>query len=109
QPRMRKPSCPEVTTAICGVWREVLVAGHHRGRVKVGRWRAGAQHVDAVEGGFGVDAGVVAAEAKRGAGDHGAEVLAHLVVVDHFPPTAIPMSSAPVCRPAATRSTMGVS
>ena len=34
---------------------EVLVAGDDRGRVEVSAGDAGAHHVDAVEGGFGVD------------------------------------------------------
>ena len=61
---------------------EVLVAFHHRGGVEGVGLDAGAQHVDAVERGFGVDAGGVATVGEGGVGDVAPEVLAHLVLCD---------------------------
>ena len=44
--------------------------------------QAGAQHVDAVQGGFGVDLVGLAGERERLVGDLDGEVFGHLVVVD---------------------------
>ena len=63
---------------------EVLVALDDRGGVEGVGVDAGAQHVDAVQGGLGVDAGLVATVGEGGVGDGGVEVLAHLVFVDHL-------------------------
>src|SRR6185369_5003210 len=54
---------------------EVLVAGDHRGRVEFGGCHVGAQHVDAVEGGFGSDGGVVSLVGEAGVGDPALKVL----------------------------------
>ena len=63
---------------------ESLVAQHH---IVVGEGvggQAGAQHVDAVEGGLGGDGVLVAAEGERVLGDGDGEVLGHLERVDHL-------------------------
>ena len=59
---------------------EVLVAFDDPGGVEGVGVDAGAQHVDAVQVGFGVDAGLVATVGEGGVGDGGVEVLAHLVL-----------------------------
>src|SRR4029077_7171735 len=82
---------------------EVLVAFHHRGGVEALGVDAGAQHVDAVQLGFGVDAGGVAMVG---------EVVSVMVVwkclpILYFPialPTEMPILPAPARVPAATRS-----
>ncbi len=61
---------------------QVLVAGDHRGGVEGVGVDAGAQYVDAVEGGFGGDAVEVTLETEVGVGDLAPEVLAHLVFPD---------------------------
>ena len=63
---------------------EVLVGEYHAGRVQLFGIDAGAQHVDAVEGGFGVDLGLLAFDGQAGVGDGDLEVFADLVVVDLF-------------------------
>src|SRR6185312_5138968 len=63
---------------------ESLVAQHH---IVVGEGvggQAGAQHVDAVEGGLGGDGVLVAAEGERVLGDGDGEVLGHLERVDYL-------------------------
>ena len=57
---------------------ELLVAVHHGGGVEGVGVDAGAQHVDAIQGGLGVDGGLVAVVFEPGVGDREVEVLAHL-------------------------------
>ena len=64
---------------------EVLVGAHHVGAGQGVGGDAGAQHVDAVEGGFGVDAGLVVGEGEVAGADVEEVVLAHLAPVDDLP------------------------
>jgi hypothetical protein len=43
---------------------EVFVGGHHLGRRQTGGRDRGAQHVDAIQGGLGVDLGLCAGEGE---------------------------------------------
>ncbi len=61
---------------------ESLVAQHHIVAFEGVFGQAGAQHVDAVEGGFGGDRVVVGGEGEGVVGDLDGEVFGHLVVVD---------------------------
>ena len=63
---------------------EVLVGGDHGGRVELVRGDGGAQHVEPVEGGFGVDLVLLAGHGQAVIGDGDGEVLAGLVPADHF-------------------------
>ena len=54
------------------------------GRVELVGVNVGAQHVDAVQGGFGGDLVVAAFDGQAGVGDGVVEVLGHLVFVDHL-------------------------
>src|ERR1700687_5719735 len=58
---------------------ESLVAQHHIVAFEGLFGQAGAQHVDAVEGGLGGDRVVVAGERERFVGDGEGEVFGHLV------------------------------
>ena len=57
---------------------ELFVAVSHGGGVEGVGVDAGAQHVDTVQGGLGVDGGLVAVVGEPGVGDGEVEVLAHL-------------------------------
>jgi hypothetical protein len=61
---------------------EVLVGGDDCGGVECVGVQAGAQDVEAVQGCFGVDPGLVAAPAQAGVGDVEDDVLADFVFVD---------------------------
>ena len=87
---------------------EVFVACHHGGGVEGGGLDAGAQHIDTVKGGLGGDRGLVAMVGEAGVGDRGMKVLAHLVFARALP-TALPISPAPLSRPACTRPAIAVS
>src|SRR6185437_2859676 len=63
---------------------EVLVGGDHGGGVELVSGDGGAQHVEPVEGGFGVDLVLLAGDGQAGVGDRDAEVLAGLVCADHL-------------------------
>ncbi len=63
---------------------EVFVGGDGGCGVKCGGGNAGADDVDAVEGGFGGNRVLVAFIGEAGVGDHPGEVFGHLVLVDHF-------------------------
>ena len=64
---------------------EVFVGGHGGWRVEVRGGDGGADDVDAVEGGFGVDVVLVAPPGEGRLADVEDEVLADLPLVDHFP------------------------
>src|SRR5262249_30600808 len=63
---------------------EVLVGADHAGCVQVGGGGGGAQHVDPIERGFGVDLGLTAGDGQAGVGDGDLNVLAGVVLVDHL-------------------------
>jgi hypothetical protein len=70
---------------------EVLVGAHHAGGVQLAGGHGGAQHVEAVQGGFGVDLVLLAGYGQAGIGDGHVEVLGGLVFLliilvfaDHF-------------------------
>ena len=63
---------------------EVFVAQHDLIALKCLVGQAGAQHVDAVEGGLGGDGVLVAGEAERLVGDVQVKVLGHLELVAHL-------------------------
>ena len=64
---------------------EVLVGGDHGGSVQVAGRDRGAEHVEAVQGGFGVDLVLAAGRGQAGVGDSEVEVLGGLVGIDRFP------------------------
>ena len=78
---------------------EVLVGGHHGGAVQFAGGDRGAQDVEPVQGGFGVDLGLPAGHGQAGIGDGEVEVLGGLVLIDHLP-ASTPIVPAPVSRPA---------
>src|SRR4029077_6307819 len=55
---------------------EVLVGGDHGGGVEFARREGGAQHVEPVQGGLGVDLVLLAGDGEAVIGDGDAEVLA---------------------------------
>jgi hypothetical protein len=61
---------------------EVLVRGDHGGRVELGGGDGGAQHVEPVQGSFGVDLVLLAGDGQGGTGDGDGGVLAGLVRAD---------------------------
>ncbi len=63
---------------------EVLVRGDDAGRVELAGRDGGAQHVEPVEGGLGVDLVLAALDGQAGIGDGEAEVLGGLVCADHL-------------------------
>src|SRR4029077_6853167 len=63
---------------------EVLVGGHHAGRVQLVSGDGGAQDVDPAEGGFGVDLRLLTGDGEAVVGDRDVEVLAGLVFIDHL-------------------------
>src|SRR5208282_3866380 len=63
---------------------EVLVGGDHGGRVEFAGGDGGAEHVEPVQGGFGVDLVLLAGDGQAGIGDGDGEVLAGLVPADHL-------------------------
>src|ERR1700761_8709384 len=63
---------------------EVLVSGDHGGGVGLGRGDGGAQHVEPVQGGFGVDVVLAAGHGQGGVGDRHVEMLGGLVLGDHL-------------------------
>src|SRR4029077_16734794 len=63
---------------------EVLVGGDHAGRVELGGGDGGAQHVEPVQGGLGVDLVLLAGHGQVVIGDGDGEVLACLVPGDHL-------------------------
>jgi len=63
--------------------REGLIGAHRGFGVEFGLRYRGAQHVDAVEPGFGLDRGIVAGEGEFTVGDGAGEVLGHLLAVEH--------------------------
>ena len=63
---------------------EVLVGGDHGGAVELAGGNGGAQHVEPVQGGFGVDPGLIALDGEADVGDGHGEVLAGLVLADHL-------------------------
>ncbi len=63
---------------------EVLVGGDHGGAVQFGGGDRGAEHVEPVQGGFGVDPVLPALDGQAGIGDGDGEVLAGLVLADHL-------------------------
>ena len=87
---------------------EVLVGAHDLAGGELGVCDAGAQHVDAVEGGLGVDLVGLALEGEAGVGDLDLEVLADLVALERGP-TASPIWAAPVSVPRSTRSAISAS
>src|SRR5581483_3055317 len=62
---------------------EVLVGGDGAGGIECAGGQRGADDVDAVERGLGVDGGLVPPPGQGIAGDVEGEVLGHLVLVDH--------------------------
>src|SRR5277367_194651 len=63
---------------------EVLVGSDHGGRVEFGGGDGGAQHVELVQGGLGVDLVLLAGHGEAVLGDGDGEVLAGLVPADHL-------------------------
>src|SRR5258708_22088042 len=63
---------------------EVLVGGHHAGGVQLADGDGGTQHVEPVQGGFGVDLVLLAGDRQAVIGDRDGEVLAGLVRADHL-------------------------
>src|ERR1035438_3031510 len=63
---------------------EVLVDGDHGGRVELVCGDGGAQHVEPVQGSFGVDLVLPSFGGQGGVGDGDGEVLAGLVPADHL-------------------------
>ena len=62
---------------------EVLVGGDHTGGVQGVVGHGGADDVDAVQGGLGLDLAGPAGDGQGGVGDRDLEVFGHLVFVDH--------------------------
>ena len=60
---------------------EVLVGGHHAGRVQLGLRDGGADDVDPVEPGLLLDLRLLPLGGEAGIGDGDVEVLGHLVLV----------------------------
>ena len=87
---------------------EVLVGGHHSGRVEFAGRDRGAEHVEPVQGGLGVDLVLPALHGQGGIGDGDGEVLAGLVPADRLADLN-PISQAPVGRQARTRAMSGAS
>src|SRR5207253_4572037 len=63
---------------------EVLVGGHHGGRVQLAGGDGGAEHIEPVQDGFGVDLILLAGDGQAVIGDGDGEVLAGLVPADHL-------------------------
>ena len=79
---------------------EVLVGGDGGGGVQLGGGDGGADDVDAVQGGLGVDGGPVAPPGQAVIGDVEDEVLGDLVPADDFPgpyPDLVRAADAPGC------------
>src|SRR5216683_742370 len=63
---------------------EVLVSGDHAGTVQVACRDGGAQHVEPVQGGLGVDLVLLAGQGEAVIGDGDLEVLAGLVLAQVY-------------------------
>ncbi len=87
---------------------EVLVGGDHGGGVQFVSGDGGAQHVEAVQGGLGVDLVLLAGNSQAVIGDGDGEVLAGLVGADDLAGLD-PDLPAPASRPARTRVMRGAS
>src|SRR5258706_9259503 len=61
---------------------EAFVGAHGVGGIERIGWKAGTQHVEAVEGGFWGDRGVIGREAQRVVGDGDTEVLGDLAATE---------------------------
>ena len=85
---------------------EVLVRGDHGGRVELGGGDGSAQHIEPVQGGFGVDLVLLAGDRQGVSVMVTAKCLPVLYLVITLP-TSTPIGPAPTSRPAATRLMRG--